>query len=535
MAVRTRVVLAIPDPDQLAAATALIEESSELELAATAHAPEQLTAALESTDVDAVVVDESLGVLPIMELIRQLASAFPHVGFIPLLREVSPRALQTALRAGARDVLERPLTLERLQASVGTAAEWADAVRERIETDRGARVEGRAAGRVIAVVGGKGGVGTTTIALNLALAGASQDGDRGACLLELDLQGGDLRTYLDLPPAPHRSLADLTGVAGELGQRALDDVLYAHSSGLRVLLAPEHGEDAEDVSDGLARELIGLLKARASLVVVDLGATLTEAGAATVELADRVLVVATPDVPALRGANRMLRMWRRLHLALADDDVAVTLNRVNRAAEVQPELARRVLLAPLSETVIPAGFRDLEQALNSGSPERLASGPVRDGLSRLAVEVGAQRERPRRLRRARPGSDESGAVSLETAGLAGLVTLIVLLLWQIALAGYTFILAGHSAREAARALAVGENGEETARAEVSGAWREGIGYKEGGGSGDEAAYAEVTLRVPALIPGFESPITVRARESTVIESQALPDAFDRDQGEEARQ
>jgi pilus assembly protein CpaE len=531
MAMRARILLAIPDREQLAAASALVDESAELELAGTAHSPDQIGAALRSTEVDAVILHEDVGALPAMELVRQLATAHPGVGLIALVREAGPGVLRGALQAGARDVIEQPLTLERLQASVSATVDWVDAVREQIASDRSARSERLEAGRVIAVAGAKGGVGTTTIALNLALAGAAEQEGPGPCLVELDLQAGDLRTYLDLPATQHRSVADLPAMAGELNWRSLEDVLYAHEAGLRILLCPERGEDAEDIGDSVMRETLGVIKAQTPLTVVDLGANVTEAGAAAVELADLVLIVATPDVPALRGANRLVRLWDRLDLLIRSEAVAVVLNRVNRAAEIQPELARRVLSCRLTDAAIPAGFRDLENAINSGVPERISSGPIVEGIEQLAVEVGVRKERPRRLRRrggaaetrAEPAA-ETGQVAVETVGLVGLITLLVLALWQIVLVGYTFVLAGHSAREGARAVAVGAPGEEAARAEVPGAWRDGLRYEDSHGGEDDEAHAEVSLAVPALIPGLETPLRVTVDESTVVEGEPLPES-----------
>lgn len=533
MAMRARILLAIPDREQLAAASALIDESAEIELAGTVETPDQISQALAGTNVDVLIVHEDIGALPIMELVRQLATTHPGVGLVALVREARPQTLRAALQAGARDVIELPLTLERLQAAVTSGLSWAEAVRGQIATDRVADSDRLEAGRVIAVAGAKGGVGTTTVALNLALAAAAEDG--GAfppCLVELDLQAGDLRSYLDLPPTQHRSLSDLAGVAGEVTWRSLEDVLYVHESGIRVLLCPEKGEDAEDISDGLLRETLSAIKAQSPLTVVDCGSHTTEASAAAIELADRILIVATPDVPALRAANRLLRLWDRLDLVIEPDAAAVVLNRVNRAAEVQPELARRVLSCKVADAQIPAGFRDLENAINAGAPERLSSGSVAEGLNRLAVETGARPERQRRIGRRRSGG-ESGQASIETVGLAGIITVLALVVWQIVLVGYTFVLASNSAREAARGLAVGSEGEEIARGELPGAWREGMRYDDFEGDESDEAHAEVSLAVPAFLPGIDTPIRVTVDESTVIEDEDLPDSVQDDGDEEA--
>ena len=125
------------------------------------------------------------------------------------------------------------------------AAAWTHALRRRAARDAGGELIG--VGRVVTVVGAKGGVGTTTVATHLALA-ARELGEPAVCLVEYDLQAGDLRAFLDLPY--RRSVVDLVPVADELTARHLTEALYTHASGLRVLLGPQEGEQAESGHGG---------------------------------------------------------------------------------------------------------------------------------------------------------------------------------------------------------------------------------------------------------------------------------------------
>ena len=97
----------------------------------------------------------------------------------------------------------------------------------------------RSAAALVAVAGAKGGVGCTTVALHLALAAARGAPGRPVCLVDLDLQKGDLRAFTDTPY--RRSIADLVEVADELSVRHLQETLYTHRDGVRLLLAPDHG------------------------------------------------------------------------------------------------------------------------------------------------------------------------------------------------------------------------------------------------------------------------------------------------------
>jgi pilus assembly protein CpaE len=238
-------------------------------------------------------------------------------------------------------------------------------------------------GRMVVVAGAKGGVGTTTLAAQLALEGASAAKNRPVCLVDLDLQTGDVGVLLDV--AHRRSIADLIEVVDDISARHLDETLYRHQSGLRVLLAPPEGELAEDVTGAIARQVLGAIKFRHEVVVVDVGCRVSEATAAAVEMADDVVVIVTPDVPAMRAANRLISMWERLQIR--KDGMRCVVNRVSKDLEIQPELVRRVVDVPTVPSTIPASFRALEQALNTGAPARLQDGLFKRAMANLALEL----------------------------------------------------------------------------------------------------------------------------------------------------
>jgi pilus assembly protein CpaE len=360
------------------------------------------------------------------------------------------------------------------------------------------------------VAGAKGGVGCSTVAVHLALAAARADSERTVCLVELDLQAGDLRSLLDVQS--RRSVADLVAVADEMTQRSLDDTLYVHPTGLRLLLSPERGEDGEDVGGAAARGILAGLKFQYDLVICDVGAVMTEAGAVAVEMANDALVVTTPDVPALRAANRLLGLWDRLRIR--SDDAKIVLNRVSKEHEIQPEFARKVLSAPMLDTTIPAGFRDLEPALNTGAPDRLEQGAVHKALARVGQELGTMPEggRRRRLRLRTARAAEAGQATVEALGMLPLLTLVVLAMWEMALLGYTDVLASHSAREAARAWAVGEPCKKPAEKPLPKAWRDGMKAVQ------VSDGVKVTLTVPFVFPGMKSPFHITDHKTTLKEA-----------------
>jgi pilus assembly protein CpaE len=383
---------------------------------------------------------------------------------------------------------------------------WSQAVRERISSEASEEVTG-VGGTMIAIAGAKGGVGTTTTAVRLALEAAQAEGRRAVCLVDFDLQAGDVGILLDLNH--RRSIVDLHEVAEDLSPRQLEETLYVHQSGLRVLLAPNQGEQSEEVRAPIARQVLGAIKLRFDVVIVDVGTLVSEANAVAVEMADEVLVVTTPDVPALRAANRLIALWERLQVRKRDQ-VKVVVNRVNKSLEVQPDLVRKVVTAPLARVVLPSGFKDLEPAVNTGVPDRLQDGALRNAFTKLGQEVNVLPTRRARRRLALRGG-QAGQVAIEMMGLTLLIGIIGLLLWQMVLAGFTYVLAGHAAREGARELAVGGGVESAAEDDVLPAWRDHMEVDEG------RDWVEVTLRVPALVPGIASNMRISVRAGTVIE------------------
>jgi pilus assembly protein CpaE len=204
-------------------------------------------------------------------------------------------------------------------------------------------------------------------------------------VLDLDLQTGDVASYLDVQF--RRSVADLAAIT-DISPRVLADAVFRHDSGLALLLAPAEGERGEDVTDRAARAVVGALRSRYDVVVIDCGAQLGGAGAAAVETADRALLVTTPDVVAVRAAKRTVRMWDRLQIRKAEE-TTVVVNRHTRTTEIQPPLIARITGAPVAATTVPAHYKELQGAVDAGRLHELdGRSTVRQALWGLAAELG---------------------------------------------------------------------------------------------------------------------------------------------------
>ena len=219
-----RLLLAIADRDVASSAAALAQEGEGLEVVAVVDEPEEVTRALRRHDVDVVVLHDTLGATPVLDLARELGQAFPETGLVLIAEDDSPELLRAAMQAGLRDVVSLPLSLEQLESSVRAAAQWSRTLRERVTGEESAA--GGLGGRLIAVAGAKGGVGTTTVALQLALAAIrAMPGRPGLRRRLRPPEGRPAR--VPRPPAPAQRGRPGRGRVGDLGPPPAGDALHA--------------------------------------------------------------------------------------------------------------------------------------------------------------------------------------------------------------------------------------------------------------------------------------------------------------------
>ncbi|MER7898729.1 AAA family ATPase [Streptomyces sp. NPDC096046] len=384
----TRILPAVGDADAVRSVTTLLSQLPDAEPVAPVVDSTQLIDTLarlaaESVDElpEVVVVHERIGPVPALELIREVALRFPAVGVILVTSDASPGLFQAAMDYGARGLVALPLSYEELASRVQAVAQWSVGVRRHLGA--GGDVFTGVGGTVVTVSGAKGGAGTTLTAIQLAL--AAQASGRGTALVDMDLQTGDVASYLDVQF--RRSVVDLAAIT-DISPRVLADAVFRHDSGLALLLAPAEGERGEDVTDRAARQIVSALRSRYEVVVIDCGAQLGGAGAAAVEMADRALLVTTPDVVAVRGAKRAVRMWDRLQIRKAEE-TTVVVNRHSRATEIQPPLIQKITGTAVAATVVPANFKELQSVVDAGRVHELESkSSVKQALWGLAGELG---------------------------------------------------------------------------------------------------------------------------------------------------
>ncbi|MGW3421011.1 AAA family ATPase [Streptomyces phaeochromogenes] len=531
-----RILPAVGDIDSARALSTLLSQLADAEPAppvadTTALLDTLARLAADSLDElpEVVLVHERIGPVPALDVIRDLVLSFPAVGVVLITADTSTNVLTAAMDSGARGIIGLPLGYDALAERVHAAAAWSMGMRRHLGSGTPELYAGPG-GRVVTVTGAKGGVGATVAAVQLAL--AAQASGRSVALLDLDLQSGDVASYLDVQF--RRSIADLAGIS-DINPRVLQDAVYTHDTGLGLLLAPAEGERGEEITDRVARQVLAALRSRYEVVVVDCGAQLNAANAAAVELADQALLLVTPDVVAVRAAKRMVRMWDRLQIRKAEETLTV-FNRFSRGTEIQPSLVERVTGTKVARSTVPAAFKELQSVVDAGRMQDLdARSTVKQALWALAGELDlvVQQEGGGGGRRRKASSDrgalalrrkggDRGAVTLEFAGMFPILLVVMTILWQCVLYGYTYSLAGNAADEAARAATAayaveGDYQGACAAAgseHLPGAWdATGIDCIPAG----PVMKATVTAQVPLFFPGFDVDWQVQGEAGAALE------------------
>ncbi|MEV8537735.1 AAA family ATPase [Streptomyces sp. NPDC051572] len=408
----TRILPAVGDADAIRAITTLLSQLPDADPVAPVADSTQLIDTLarlaaESVDElpEVVVVHERIGPVPALELVREVALRFPAVGVILVTTDASPGLFQAAMDSGARGLIALPLSYEELANRVQAVAAWSVGVRRHL--GHGGDVFTGVGGTVVTVSGSKGGVGATLAAIQLAL--AAQVSGRTVALVDMDLQTGDIASYLDVQF--RRSVVDLAAIT-DISPRVLADAVFRHDTGMALLLAPGEGERGEEVTDRAARQIVSALRSRYEVVVIDCGAQMSGASAAAVEMADTALLFTTPDVVAVRAAKRTVRMWDRLQIRKAEE-TTIVVNRYTRGTEIQPALIQRITGTTVAATAIPANFKELQGAVDAGRLHELDNkSVVKQALWGLAGELGLVKvpEAAQKGGRSRGGGDR-GSVS----------------------------------------------------------------------------------------------------------------------------
>jgi pilus assembly protein CpaE len=321
---------------------------------------------------DIVVIDAVPPPRTLAELCRELR-AVPELGDVPLLAISSSDDVEERIKlleAGADDVMIRPLDERELDARV-EALDLRSRRSKELRPSTVVAATKRPGRRLISVYSPKGGVGTTTVAVNLALAVAARDPE-GVAIVDMTSMGGHVATHLDM--RPKLTMADLLRDSqGLISPEILRSTyLQRHERGVLVLAgSPTPAAQALMTGEEAGRILDAVLTAIPS-VVVDLGSHLDDRVMASLEASDDIVIVVTPDFPALKSVHAFFEFMGEAASRAAEPTVVVnevyalqTLTPV----DIETALGRRVAIRMPYDPLIYL------RAANQGTPV-FASAPT---------------------------------------------------------------------------------------------------------------------------------------------------------------
>jgi pilus assembly protein CpaE len=286
--------------------------------------------------------------------IRSEEGGASHVPIIMLTAEREVEQKVRGLRAGADDYLIKPFHPAELLARIKSLlARFAP---------RDTLLARPPMGRVLAFYGAKGGVGTTTIAINAAIALHRELG-RKVCLVDANLQFGDHRVFLDLG-LDKKSIVDIVS-APSIDVDLVRQVMVKHDSGIDLLLAPPSPESADLVHADHMPIVLDHLRSLYDYILIDVDKRLDDVNLGIFEQAEGVFVVMTADLSCLKNVRLILETMG--HLGYPASKLQLVLNRSNAFTGINVKNAEGALKRTIDHQVVNE-YRGAISALNSGSP-----------------------------------------------------------------------------------------------------------------------------------------------------------------------
>jgi pilus assembly protein CpaE len=295
-----------------------------------------------------------------LQLIQQLTSEFAAIPILAVSSRGDGQSILQALRAGAKEFLTAPVVLEEMLLAL-----------QRLRQGRSSGADGSASANgstrteslVVSVVGTRGGVGCTSIAVNLGC-NMAQDKAHNVALVDLDLALGDADVALDL--IPDYTLADVAMNIDRLDMTFLRRSLCKHASGLSLLPHPVQMEDIGLIHEDHLARLINLLRASYSRLVLDLSKRFTPTDLTAMRVSDVIVLVAQLELTSLRNAVRMLHTLNNEDGL--GDKVKVVINRVGSDdCDISLAKAEETIGRPIFWQV-PNDYRAVLGARNAGVP-----------------------------------------------------------------------------------------------------------------------------------------------------------------------
>jgi pilus assembly protein CpaE len=327
----------------------------------------------DGSEPDVAVVDIRADVTSGMSAIERLRAGSAAIAIFAVASAAEPDLILQAMRAGANEFF--PWTPG---GQSGSGRSMEDSLHQAVRRAATRRETAHAGGRQPCLsyvfLGAKGGTGTTTIAVNCAVELARLS-KRPTLVIDLKPSLGEVALFLGV--RPRFTVLDAIENLHRLDRDFLKELVSKHKSGLDILAGPEHFENMQN--SGALEELLRVLGRLYECVVIDAGSMINAFVMSTLYTADTMFLVANPDVPSIRNAQRMVERVRQL--GGGGERIRVLLNRVSDQNLIAPKQIETALGYSIFHS-FSSDYRAVSTALNSGVPLTMSNN------SELAAQFG---------------------------------------------------------------------------------------------------------------------------------------------------
>jgi pilus assembly protein CpaE len=304
---------------------------------------------------DVVFINISENIDWALSIVEKTSSQLKDTMIFVSSNETSLDVAIKSMRAGAREFLARPISSEELIHAIEKAKNII--LSKHIDSS---------SGQLYTIFSNKGGIGKTTIATNLALSLNEITGKRVA-LIDLNLQLGDVTTFLDIQPS--YDISYIVKNISRVDEAFLLSTMEKYENyELYVLADPPYAEQAEDISSEQINTLLTVLKSIFPYVIIDTTSSFDSKTLAALDIADRILLVSMVNLPCIRNTQRCIDLFNRLNYPR--DKINLLINRYVPTDEISVEDVEDTLEHPVYWK-IPNNYFTVMAAINRGVPINL--------------------------------------------------------------------------------------------------------------------------------------------------------------------
>lgn len=349
---------------------------------------------------DIVLMDINMPGMDGIQASELISQADPGIQVVMMSVQGEADYLRRSMLAGAREFLIKPFSSEELANSLRRVNQLAITRRQYLPPPVAAPAEDGGLGaqpvsapkprgsKIIAVYSPKGGVGVTTVAVNLAVALRHETHARVA-VVDTSFQFGDVGVLLNLPA--NRTMTDIAEAKNDPDEDLLNGILAAHNSGLKVLLAPSQPEQAELVTPEHVRKTLEVMKKMFDYIVVDTGKAIHDTLLAILDSAEQIVLLSTTDISALKDAKLFFEITQKLEYPASK--TLLVLNKYDGKSGINPRQIESNIKYPVTG-VIEREDKATTLALTRGIPVVISQKGIPFSRSLLAMARMLKREEP---------------------------------------------------------------------------------------------------------------------------------------------